>query len=154
MIANSRTQLRYIGIIGILGVLGVGSISAFAQLQYADEMIDQLSEGAETGISSIVIPDDNLIDTNQEEVDDLAKSFSEWIASFYDFGKKTHSVTEDAMSVAAPSWVDQIIISIVAGAVVVFIMWRVAKKVGIHIVIGMGFLAAVIVFLMLLDINS
>jgi len=122
--------------------------------EFADEFMDQLTEGAEEGISSIIIPDENLIDTNQEEVDDLAKSFSEWISSFYDFGKKTHAVTEDAMSVAAPSWVDQIIISIVAGAVVVFIMWRVAKKVGIHIVIGMGALAAVIVFLMLLDINS
>jgi len=146
-----------ITILGILGVLGMIPISYAQDQDYGEignEFMDQLTEGVETGISSIDIPDDNLIETNQEEVNNLARSFSEWISSFYDFGKKTHSVTEDAMAVVAPSWVDGIIISIIAGAVVVLIMWKVFKRVGIHLAIAFGILAAVIVFLMLLDLNS
>lgn len=141
-----------IAILGILGILGMNPI--YAQIEYGNEIMDQLTEGVETGIKSIDIPDDNIIETNQEEVDNLARSFSEWLSSFYDFGKKTHSVTEDAMTVVAPSWIDGIIISIIAGAVVVLIMWKVFKRVGIHLAIGFGILAAVIVFLMLLDLNS
>jgi len=144
-----------ITILGILGVLGMIPIS-YAQDygEIGNEFMDQLTEGVETGITSIDIPDENIIDTTQEEVDSLAQSFAEWINSFYDFGKKTHSVTEDAMAVVAPSWVDGIIISIIAGAVVVLIMWKVFKRVGIHLAIAFGILAAVIVFLMLLDLNS
>jgi hypothetical protein len=143
-------------ILGILGILGMISISpAYAQYEeMGDQVMGQMKEGVETGISSIEVPEDNLIDTNQEEVDSLAHSLSEWLESLFNFGRKTHHVTEDAMAVAAPSWVDPIIIALVAGAVVVFIMWKVIKKVGIHLAIGMGFLAAVIVFLMLLDLNS
>lgn len=152
-------SIRASALLGILGILGIFSISpVYAQYggeeEIADEIFDQMTEGVETGISSINVPNQNIIDTDQEEVDDLAHSTSEWLKSLLDFGKKTHSVTEDAMSVAAPSWVDPIIIAVVAGAVVVFIMWKVVKKVGIHLAIGMGFLAAVIVFLMLLDLNS
>jgi len=143
----------------LLGILVLFSISPVygqygGEEEFVDEVIDQMSEGIESGISSINVPDQNIIDTDQEEVDELAHSTSEWLKSLLDFGKKTHSLTEDAMSVAAPSWVDPIIIAVVAGAVVVFIMWKVVKKVGIHLAIGMGFLAAVIVFLMLLDLNS
>jgi hypothetical protein len=152
-------SIRASALLGILGILGIFSISPVyagygGEEEFADEIIDQAAEGIETGISSINVPNQNLIDTDQEEVDDLAHSTSEWLKSLLDFGKKTHSVTEDAMAVAAPSWVDPIIIAVVAGAVVVFIMWKVVKKVGIHLAIGMGFLAAVIVFLMLLDLNS
>ena len=143
-----------ITILGILGILGINPIYAQEFDQYGNEIMDQLTEGVETGIKSIEVPNENIIDTNQEEVDNLAHSFSEWIGSFYDFGKKTHSVTEDAMAVVAPSWIDGIIISIIAGAVVVLIMWKVFKRVGIHLAIAFGILAAVIVFLMLLDLNS
>lgn len=148
------SRFSVIAILGILGILGMNPIYAQEFDQYGNEIVDQLTEGVETGIKSIDIPNENIIDTNQEEVDNLAHSFSEWISSFYDFGKKTHSVTEDAMAVVAPSWIDGIIISIIAGAVVVIIMWKVFKRVGIHLAIGFGILAAVIVFLMLLDLNS
>ncbi len=148
------SRFSVITILGILGILGMNPIYAQEFDQYGNEILDQLTEGVETGIKSIDIPNENIIDTNQEEVDNLAHSFSEWISSFYDFGKKTHSVTEDAMAVVAPSWIDGIIISIIAGAVVVIIMWKVFKRVGIHLAIGFGILAAVIVFLMLLDLNS
>jgi len=143
-------------LLGILGILGLFLISpAYAQYgEMADEAMDTISEGVETGISSIDVPEDNLIDTDQEEVDALARSTAEWLESFFDFGKKTHSVTEDAMAVAAPSWIDPFIIALIAGAVVVLIMWKIFKRVGIHLAIGMGILAAVIVFLMLLDLNS
>lgn len=165
---NQRFALvGLLGILGILGILGMISIPAYAQItanttapyggsvgEIGTEVVGQITEGVEQGISSIDIPEDNLIDTSQEEVDELAKSTSAWIEAFFDFGKKTHSVTEDAMAVASPSWVDPIIISLVAGAVVVLIMWKIFKRVGIHLAIGFGILAAVIVFLMLLDINS
>ena len=149
-------SIRASALLGILGILTISPVYAQygEEEEFADEIIDQVSEGIETGISSIEVPNQNLIDTDQGEVDDLAHSTSEWLKSLLDFGKKTHHVTEDAMAVAAPSWVDPIIIAVVAGAVVVFIMWKVVKKVGIHLAIGMGFLAAVIVFLMLLDLNS
>jgi len=127
---------------------------ANAQEEFADDIVDQVTEGIEEGIKSIVIPDDNLIDTDQEEVDNLAESTSAWLESFFDFGKKTHAVTEDAMAVGAPSWIDPILISFIAGAVVILVMWRVFKKVGIHIAIAFGILAAIVVFLMLLDLNS
>lgn len=156
-ISSFDSWFSVITILGILGVLGMNPIYAQESQEYSEfgnEIMDQLTEGVEIGIKSIDIPDDNIIDTNQEEVDSLANSFSEWISSFYDFGKKTHSVTEDAMAVVAPSWVDGIIISIIAGAVVVIIMWKVFKRVGIHLAIGFGILASVIVFLMLLDLNS
>lgn len=126
---------------------------AFADEHYGDEIMDQVTKGVESGISSIEVPEDNIIDTNQEEIDNVARSFSEWLDSLFDFGKKTHHLTEDAMVVAAPSWVDRLLISLVAGAVVIFLLWRVTKKVGFHIMIAMGALAAVIVFLMLLDLN-
>lgn len=149
------SRFSIITILGILGILGMIPISHAQDYgEIGNEFMDQLTEGVETGITSIDIPDDNIIDTTQEEVDSLAQSFAEWLGSFYDFGKKTHSVTEDAMAVVAPSWIDGIIISIIAGAVVVFIMWKVFKRVGIHLAIGFGVLAAVIVFLMLLDLNS
>jgi len=159
-VVTSVRASALLGILGILGILGTNFDLAYAQYgngsvgDIADQMVGQLTEGIETGISSIQIPDENLIDTDQSEVDSLAHSTSEWIESLLDFGKKTHHVTEDAMSVASPSWVSPIIIAFVAGAVVIFIMWKVVKRVGIHLAIGFGFLAAVIVFLMLLDLNS
>jgi len=127
---------------------------AYAQEEIADDIMDQLTGGIQEGIKSINVPNDNIIDTDQEEIDNLAKSSSEWLESFFDFGKKTHAVTQDAMAVAAPSWVDPLIIAIVAGAVVFFVMIRVAKKIGVHIAIAFGALAMVLVFLMLLDLNS
>ncbi len=157
---TSVRALALLGILGILGILGTNFDLAYAQYgngsveDIADQMVGQVTEGIETGISSIEIPDENLIDTDQSEVDNLARSTSEWLEAFFNFGKKTHTVTEDAMAVASPSWVDPIIIAFVAGAVVVFIMWKIFKRVGIHMAIGFGFLAAVIVFLMLLDLNS
>jgi len=152
-VSSFGSRFSVITILGILGILG-NPIYAQEYGEFGNDIMDQLTEGVETGIKSIDIPDDNIIETNQEEVDSLARSFSEWISSFYDFGKKTHSVTEDAMAVVAPSWIDGIIISIIAGAVVILIMWKVFKRVGIHLAIAFGILAAVIVFLMLLDLNS
>ncbi len=147
-----------INVIWIIGVILISTLflvtNVYAQEEFADDIVDQVTEGVEEGIKSIVIPDDNIIDTDQQEVDDLAESTSAWLESFFDFGKKTHAVTEDAMKVAAPAWIDSIIISFIAGAVVILVMWRVFKKVGIHIAIAFGILAAIVVFLMLLDLNS
>jgi hypothetical protein len=156
---NSTPSVRASALLGILGLFLISP--AYAQYggeevgeEFADDVMDQLTSGVETGISSIDVPPNNPIETTNQEVDDLAHSTSEWIEALFNFGKKTHSVTEDAMAVAAPSWIDPIIIAVIAGAVVVFVMWKVVKKVGIHMAIGFGFLAAVIVFLMLLDLNS
>ncbi len=147
-----------INVIWIIGVILISTLflvtNVYAQEEFADDIVDQVTEGVEEGIKSIVIPDDNIIDTDQQEVDDLAESTSAWLESFFDFGKKTHAVTEDAMTVAAPEWIDSILISFIAGAVVILVMWRVFKKVGIHIAIAFGILAAIVVFLMLLDLNS
>ena len=153
---NYTPSVRSSAVLGILGILGLFLISpAYAQYgEMADEAMDVITEGVEKGISSIDVPQNNLIDTDQEEVDALAQSTSEWLKAFLDFGKKTHSVTEDAMAVAAPSWIDPFIIALIAGAVVVIIMWKIFKRVGIHLALGFGILAAVIVFLMLLDLNS
>ena len=144
--------LIFVGIFSIYGFFLLED--AFAQEEFADDIVDQVTEGVEEGIKSIIIPDNNIIDTDQKEVDDLAESTSAWLESFFDFGKKTHAVTEDAMAVGAPSWIDPILISFIAGAVVILVMWRVFKKVGIHIAIAFGILAAIVVFLMLLDLNS
>ena len=156
---NSTPSVRASALLGILGLFLISP--AYAQYggeeideEFADDIMDQLTSGIESGISSINVPSNNPIETTNEEVGDLAQSTSEWIEALFNFGKKTHSVTEDAMAVAAPAWIDPIIIAVIAGAVVVFVMWKVVKKVGIHMAIGFGFLAAVIVFLMLLDLNS
>ena len=147
-----RTSVIFL--ISSLILLGSFFGVANAQEEFIDDLLDQGTNAIKDGISSIDIPNDNIIDTNQEEVNNLGNSFSEWLSSLFDFGKKTHSLTEDAMEVVAPPWVDSIIISVIAGAVVVFIMIRLVKKIGIHIAIAFGALAAVVVFLMLLDVNS
>ncbi len=128
--------------------------NAYAQYDFVDDLVDQASEGIKSTIGSIEVTGNNPIDTNQEEVDNLANSASEWFKSLFDFGKKTHTVTEDTLSIVAPSWVAPIIIIAIAGGVVLLIIWKGIRKVGFHMFIALAILAAVIVFLMLLDLLS
>lgn len=128
--------------------------NAYAQYGFVDDIVNQTSESIESTIASIQVPENNPIDTNQEEVNNLAHSASEWIRSLFDFGKKSHAVTEDTLSVVAPSWVAPIIIIAIAGGVVLLIIIKGIKKVGLHLFIALAILAAVIVFLMLLDLLS
>ena len=131
--------------------------NAYAQAQYdtfLDDMINQISDGIKSIIGSIEITGNNPIDTNQEEVDSLAHSASEWFKSLFDFGRKSHAVTEDTLSIVAPSWVAPIIIIAIAAGVVILVLIKGIKRVGLHLFIALAILAAVIVFLMLLDLLS
>lgn len=127
---------------------------AYAQYGIVDNLINETSEGLKSTIDSIKISGKNPIDTNQQEVINLANSASEWVKSLFDFGKKSHAVTVDTMSVLAPSWVAPIIIMVIAGGVVIFVVIKGIKRVGLHLFIALAILAAVIVFLMLLDLLS
>lgn len=128
--------------------------NAYAQYGMVDNLINQTSDGLKSTIGSIKVPGNNPIDTNQQEVDNLANSASEWLKSLFDFGKKSHTLTEDTLSIAAPSWVAPIIIIVIAGGVVILIIIKGIKRVGLHLFIALAILAAVIVFLMLLDLLS
>lgn len=127
---------------------------AYAQYDIVDNLVNQTSEGIKSTIDSIQISGKNPIDTNQQEINNLANSASEWVRSLFDFGKKSHEVTVDTMTVLAPSWIAPIIIIVIAAGIVVFIVIKGIKKVGLHLFIALAILAAVIVFLMLLDLLS
>jgi len=128
--------------------------NAYAQYDFVDNFVNQISDGLKSTIESIKISGNNPIDTNQQEVNNLANSASEWVKSLFDFGKKSHTLTEDTLSIAAPSWVAPIIIIAIAGGVVLLIIIKGIKRVGLHLFIALAILAAVIVFLMLLDLLS
>jgi hypothetical protein len=142
----------------IIGIFVLFSLFSTSYAQEYDDVldgfVDQASKAIESIIGSIEVSGDNPIDTNQEEVDNLSHSASEWFKSLFDFGKKTHAVTEDTLSVVAPSWIAPVIILIISGGIVLLVMYKSMRRVGLHLILGIAILAGVIVFLMLLDILS
>ena len=153
------TRATFFGLLVIiLIVIFLFLIPNFAYGGYGEindeEIVDTLTESIESGIHSIEVPADNPLETTQEEVDDFGTAVSQWLESFVNFGKKTHRMTESGMALAAPSWFDALWIALIAGALVAFIMYRFAKKIGWHFVFAIAIIVTIVVFLILLDIYS
>lgn len=129
------------------------STAAYGESDYGDEIVDDISNQVKSGIKSIEIGE-NPVGANQEEVNNVAESLSKWIKSLFSFGRDTHHLTEDVMLVVSPDFVPAIIIAVIAGGIILIIMIKTIKKVGLHLLIALSVLASVVVFLMLLDLLS